>query len=128
MAPECFFFVKHICFALFSFSPSASNCVDLIHHGSKICLGQNVNDLLWRWRQICPLKINIITLSAPMSSNEVPMLNLAVERCFEYHFGLIRAIFLSLGSIKSEYSFLGHPYFELFSLNRYIRMLPGKGG
>ena len=37
------------------------------------------------------------------------MFKLAIEVCFENHFGLIHAIFLSLGSTKSGYFFLGHP-------------------
>ena len=37
------------------------------------------------------------------------MFKLAIEICFENHFGLIHAIFLSLGSTKSGYFFLGHP-------------------
>ena len=38
------------------------------------------------------------------------MSKLAIEVCFENHFGLIRAIFLSLGSTKSvRILFLGHP-------------------
>ena len=37
------------------------------------------------------------------------MFKLAIEVCFENHFGLIHAICLSLGSTKSGYFFLGHP-------------------
>ena len=37
------------------------------------------------------------------------MFKLAIAVCFENHFGLIHAIFLSLGSTKSGYFFLGHP-------------------
>ena len=37
------------------------------------------------------------------------MFKLAIEVCFENHFGLIHAIFLSLGSTKSGYFFFGHP-------------------
>ena len=37
------------------------------------------------------------------------MFKLAIEVCFENHFGLIHAIFLLLGSTKSGYFFLGHP-------------------
>ena len=37
------------------------------------------------------------------------MFKLAIEVCFENHFGLIHAMFLSLGSTKSGYFFLGHP-------------------
>ena len=40
------------------------------------------------------------------------MIKLAIEVCFENHFGLIHAIFLSLGSTKSGYFFLGHPVYE----------------
>ena len=39
------------------------------------------------------------------------MFKLAIEVCFENHFGLIHAIFLSLGSTKSGYFFLGHPVY-----------------
>ena len=87
----------------------SSNFVDFIHRASRICLGQSAKALVWRWRQICPLKIDIFTLSAPNSTNEVSMFKLAIEVCFENHFGLIHAIFLSLGSTKSGYFFLGHP-------------------
>ena len=65
--------------------------VDFIHCTSRICLGQNDKALVWRWRQICHLKINIFTLNAPISTNEVSMSKLAIEVCFENHFGLIRA-------------------------------------
>ena len=87
----------------------SSNFVDFIHRPSRICLGQSAKALVWRWRQISPLKINIFTLSAPISTNEVSMFKLAIEVCFENHFGLIHAICLSLGSTKSGYFFLGYP-------------------
>ena len=83
----------------------SSNFVDFIHCTSRICLCQNVKALVWRWRQICHLKINIFTLNAPISTNEVSMSKLAIEVCFENQFGLIRAFFLSLGSTKSIYFF-----------------------
>ena len=89
----------------------SSNFVDFIHRASRICLGQSTKALVWRWRQICPLKIDIFTLSAPNSTNEVSMFKLAIKVCFENHFGLIHAIFLSLGSTKSRYFFLGHPVY-----------------
>ena len=82
----------------------SSNFLDFIHCASRICLGQNSKDLVWR-RQICPLKINIFTLNALISTNEVSMFKLAIEVCFENYFGLIHAIFLSLGSSKSVYTF-----------------------
>ena len=81
----------------------SSSFVDFIHRASRICLGQSAKALVWRWRQISPLKINIFTLSAPISTNEVSMFKLAIEVCFENHFGLIHAICLSLGSTKSGY-------------------------
>ena len=87
----------------------SSNFVDFIHCASRICLGQNVKALVWRLRQICPLKTNIFTLNSSISINEVSMFKLAINVCFENQFGLIRAIFLSLGSSKSVYFFLGHP-------------------
>ena len=87
----------------------SSNFVDFIHRASRICLGQSAKALVWRWRQICPLKIDIFTLSAPNSTNEVSMFKLAIKVCFEDHFGLIHARVLSLGSTKSGYFFLGHP-------------------
>ena len=90
----------------------SSNFVDFIHRASRICLGQSAKALVWRWRQISPLKINIFTLSAPISTNEVSMFKLPIEVCFENHFGLIHAICLSLGSTKSGYFFLGHPVLE----------------
>ena len=80
-----------------------------IHFASRICLRQNIKALVWRWRQICASKINIFTLNAPISANEVSIFKLAIEVCVENHFGLIHAIFLSLGSTKSVYCFLGHP-------------------
>ena len=90
-----------------------SDFVDFFHPASRICLGQSAKALVWRWRQICPLKMNIFTPSAPISTNEVSMFKLAIEVCFENHFGLIHAIFLSLGSNKSGYFFLGHPVISL---------------
>ena len=87
----------------------SSNFVDFNHRASRICLGQNAKALVWRWRQICHLKIDIFTLSAPNSTNEVSMFKLAIKVCFENHFGLIHAIFLSLGSTKSGYFFFGTP-------------------
>ena len=89
----------------------SSNFVDFIHRASRICLGQSAKALVWRWRQICPLKIDIFTLSAPNSTFEVSMFKLAIKVCFENHFRLIHAIFLSLGSTESGYFFLGHPVF-----------------
>ena len=87
----------------------SSDFVDFIYRASRIRLGQSAKALVWRWRQICPLKIDIFTLSAPNSTNKVSMFKLAIEVCFENHFGLIHAIFLSLGSTKSGYFLLGHP-------------------
>ena len=52
-----------------------------------------------------PLKTNILTLNALMSTNEVSMFKLAIKVCFENHFGLIHAMFLLLGSTKSGYFF-----------------------
>ena len=102
------------------------NFVDFIHRASRICLGQSAKALVWRWRQTCPLKINIFTLSAPISTNEVSMFKLALEVCFENHFGLIHAIFLSLGSTKSGYFFLGHP---VLAANCVVTAIPtGKIG
>ena len=83
----------------------SSNFVDFIHCASRICLGQNAKSLVWRWRQIGPLKVNIFSLDAPVSTNKVSMFKLAIEVCFENNFGLIHAIFLSLGSIKSVHLF-----------------------
>ena len=92
----------------------SSNFVDFIHRASRICLGQSAKALVWRWRQISPLKINIFTLSAPISTNEVSMFKLAIEVCFENHFGLIHAICLSLGSTKSGYFFWDTRYSTKF--------------
>ena len=97
----------------------SSNFVDFIHRASRICLGQSAKALVWRWRQISPLKINIFTLSAPISTNEVSMFKLAIEVCFENHFGLIHAVCLSLGSTKSGYFFLGHPV----EVSKLLRMI-----
>ena len=97
----------------------SSNFVDFIQSASRICLGQNVKFLVWRWRQICPLKINIFTLNALISTNKVSMFKLAIEVCFENYFGLIHAIFLLLGSTKSVYFFLGHPvYVNIYEQRR----------
>ena len=101
----------------------SSNFVDFIHRASRICLGQSAKALVWRWRQICPLKINIFTLSAPISTNEVSMFKLAIEVCFENHFGLIHAICLSLGSTKSGYFFLGHPVYIYIYISNLNRMM-----
>ena len=87
----------------------SSNFVEFIQSASRICLGPNVKSLVSRWKQICPLKINIFTLNALISTNKVSMFKLAIEVCFENYFGLIHAIFLLLGSTKSVYFFLGHP-------------------
>ena len=87
----------------------SSNFVDFIHCASRICLGPKAKALVSRWKQICPLKINIFTLNAPISNNKVSMFKLTIEVCFESCFGLIHAIFLLLGSTKSVYFFLGHP-------------------
>ena len=87
----------------------SSNFVEFIHCASIVYLGQNAKALVSKWKQICPLKINIFTLKAPISTNEVPMFKLAIEVCFENYFRLIHAIFLLLGSTKSVYFFLGHP-------------------
>ena len=103
------------------------NFVDFIHRASRICLGQSAKALVWRWRQTCPLKINIFTLSAPISTNEVSMFKLALEVCFENHFGLIHAIFLSLGSTKSGYFFLGHPVLG-FHPGHFSLLLPANCG
>ena len=89
----------------------SSNFVDFIHCASRICLGQNAKALVSMWKQICPLKINIFTLNAPISTNKVSIFKLAIEVCFENYFGLIHAIFLLLGSTKSVYCFLGHPVY-----------------
>ena len=71
----------------------SSNFVDFIQCASRICLGQNVKALVWRSRQICPLKTDFFTLNAPISTNEVSMFKLAIEVCSENHYGLIHAIF-----------------------------------
>ena len=71
----------------------SSNFLDFIHCDSRICLGQNIKALVSRWKQICPLKINIFTLNAPISTNEVCVIKLAIKVCFENHSGLIHAIF-----------------------------------
>ena len=99
-----------------------SNFVDLIQSASRICLGQIVKSQVWRWRQICPLKINIFTLNALISTNKVSMFKLAVEVCFQNYFGLIHAIFLLLGSTKSVY-FFGTPGIgtDEFLHNKFLR-------
>ena len=38
----------------------SSNFGDFVHCASRICLGQDVKALVWRWRQICRLKINYL--------------------------------------------------------------------
>ena len=79
----------------------SSNFVEFIQSASGICLGPNVKSLVSRWKQICPLKINIFTLNALISTNKVSMFKLAIEVCIENYFGLIHAIFLLLGLTKS---------------------------
>ena len=86
----------------------SSNFADFIHCDLRICLDQNAKALVWGWRQICPLKINTFTLNALISTNEVSMFKLAIEACFENDFGLINAVFLSLGLTKSVCFLLGH--------------------
>ena len=74
---------------------------------------------------MCPLKINIFTLNAPISTNEVSMFKLTIEVCVETYFGLIHVIFLSLGSTKSVY-FYGKPgiHLRLPRLYRSTCILP----
>ena len=69
---------SHINCILFNTSvvPS-SNFLDFIHCASRICFDENVKALVWRWWQICALKISIFTLNAPISTNEVSMFKLA---------------------------------------------------
>ena len=100
-----------------SVAPS-SNFVDFVHRASRICLSQSAKALVWRWRQICPLKIDIFTLSAPNSTNEVSMFKLAIKVRFENHFGLIHAMFLSLGSTKSGYFFWDTRYMDPLQYKR----------
>ena len=97
--------------------------VDFIYRASRIRLGQSAKALVWRWRQICPLKIDIFTLSALNSTNKVSMFKLAIEVCFENHFGLIHAIFLSLGSTKSRYFFLGHPVYGMRIMHLFFEVV-----
>ena len=64
----------------------SSNFVDNIHCASRICLGPKAKALVSRWKQICPLRINIFTLKAPahnwrMSFNPDPRKQ-AVELMF----------------------------------------------
>ena len=51
------------------------------------------------------------------------MFKLAIEVCFENHFSLIHAIFLSLGSTKSGYFFLGHPVDKYFCCQNHPLLL-----
>ena len=90
----------------------SSNFVDNIHCASRICLGPNAKALVSRWRQICPLKINIFTLNEPISTNEVSMFKLAIEVCFENHSGVIQRYILVAGVDQICILFLGHPVFE----------------
>ena len=90
----------------------SSNFVDFVHCASRICLGPNAKALVSRLKQICPLKTNIFTLNAPISKNKVSMFKLAIEVCFENYFGLIHAIFLLLGSMKSAYFFWDTRYLK----------------
>ena len=93
----------------------SSNFLDFIHCASRICLGPNAKALVSRWRQICPLKINIFTLNAPISTNKVSMFKLSIEVCFENNFGSIHAIFLLLGLTKSVYFFWDTRYMRNIS-------------
>ena len=86
-----------------------SNFVDFIHRASRIPLGQSAKALVWRWRQICPLKIDIFTLSAPNSTNEVSMFKLAIEVCFENHFGFYSRYILIARVDQLRILFFGTP-------------------
>ena len=51
------------------------------------------------------------------------MFKLVIEVCFEDHFGLIRAIFLLLGSTKSVYFFWDTRYNLTFIMLLFITLL-----
>ena len=73
----------------------SSNFVDFIHCASRICLGQNFKALIWRWRQICPLKTNIFTLNALIPINEVSMFKLSIISFHSFfHFIYLRRVAL----------------------------------
>ena len=55
-----------------------------------------------RWRQICPLKINIFSLNAPISTNKVSIFKLAIEVYSKNYFELIHAIFMLRTAGRAE--------------------------
>ena len=87
----------------------SSDFVDFIHRALRIPLGQSAKALVWRWRQICPLKIDIFTLSAPNSTNDVSMFKLAIEVCFENHFGFDSCYILIARVDQIRILFFGTP-------------------
>ena len=97
----------------------SSDFVDFIHRASRIPLGQSAKALVWRWRQICPLKIDIFTLSAPNSTNKVSMFKLAIEVCFENHFGFDSRYILIARVDQIRILFFGTPGSMLVFLEIY---------
>ena len=81
----------------------------------KICLGQKRQSYGKEVEANLSFKINIFTLNAPISVNEVSMFKLAIEECFKNHFDLMHAVLLSLGSTKSVYFFWDIRYFNVAS-------------
>ena len=86
--------------------------VDFVRGASGVCLGRGAGALVWRWGRACPLGVGVFALGAPISAGGVSVFGLALEVCFGGHFGLIRAVFLSLGSARSGCFFLGHPVYN----------------
>ena len=76
----------------------------------RVCsLGQNLQALVWKWRQNYTSKINIPTVNAPASTNKVFIFKLTIEDYFNNHSESIGSKFLPLSPIKSVAFFLGHP-------------------
>ena len=67
-----------------------------------------------------PLKINIFTLNASISTNNISMFMLAIKVYFKTKFGLIHATFLSLGSTKSVFFSLRHPVLTMIIYMEFI--------
>ena len=98
-----FYFVKRICCDVLSFSSRASNFVDLFTVLQEFAWAKTSKLWFRDGGKLCPLKNDIFTLNAPISANEVSMFRLAIEVYSKTKFGLIHAMFLSLGSTKSAY-------------------------
>ena len=64
------------------------------------------------------LDINIPSINAPISTNQVCIFKLTIEDYFKHYFGFIRSKFFSLSLIKSVAFFLGHPVVTIANYQR----------